>query len=182
MALLSRTLIDEVDELVLTSVPKTNHATDRDSRLVRQKRCVTFAAEEEIHEIPHVEELSVDECRALYYAKKKNSRRIAKENIETLRLMKKGHFPGTEKLYFRGLEGQLPQAKHRSHQRIRFAVEAVLQEQQFGIIHPYWVNNFYCAYTVDATHVAHIMGVWDAEAVQAEEAAVLQDKSQADHR
>jgi hypothetical protein len=180
----SMTLIDTVDELVSTCIPKTNHAHPprRDSRRQRQQRCVTFAAEEEIHEIPHVDDLSVDECHALYYSKIDYGR-IAKENNKTLRLMKQRHFPGTEQLYFRGLEGQLPKAKHESHHRISLAVEVVLQEQQLGIIQPYWVNNFYCAYTVDATYVAHIMGVWDAEAVKAEEeATVLQDISQADPR
>jgi hypothetical protein len=169
MAPLSRTLIDAVD--VSTCIPKRNHATPRDSRQ-RQQRCVTFAAEEEIHQIPCIEELSVDEYQTLYYSESDYGR-IAKENGATLRLMKKRYFPGTEKLYFRGLEGQLPKAKHESHQRILLAVEAVLQEQQFGIIHPYWVNNFYCAYTVDAIHVAHMMGVWDAEAVKAEEEATV---------
>jgi hypothetical protein len=126
--------------------------------------------------------LSVDESQALYYSIGDYGR-IAKENNETLRLMKKRHFPGTEKLYFRGLEGQLPKAKHESHQRILLAVEVLLQEQRFGIIHPYCINNFYCALTVDAAHVAHIMGVWDAEAVKAEEeATVLQDTTRANHR
>ena len=175
----SRILIDAVDELVSPSSPTKKHTTLRDSRQM-QHRCVTFAAEEEIHEIPYmrIEELSVDECQTLYYSKGDYGR-IAKENNETLCLMKKRHFPGTENLYFRGLEGQLPIAKHESHQRILLAVEVVLREQRFGIIQPYWVNSVYSAFTVDATHVAHMMGVWDAEAVKAEEeeAAPLLDKS-----
>ena len=181
MAPLSWTLIDVVDDLASICIPETNQATPRDSKRQRQ-RCVTFAAEEEIHEIPYGEELSVHESQTLYYSKEEY-RRIAKENHETLRLMKIRHFPGTERLYFRGLEGQLPKAKYDSHQRIWLAVQAVLREQQCGIIDPHWINNFYCAYTVDAKHVAHIMGVWDAEAVKAEEEApivlVVQDKSQA---
>ena len=169
------TLIHAVDDLVTTCIPQKMNASNRDSR--RRQRCVTFAAEEEIYGIPHVEELSVDECQTLYYSEK-DYRRIEQENNQTLRLMEKRQFPGTDKLYFRGLEGQLPNAQHES---LLLALEALLQEQKFGIMHPYWVNHIHCAFAVDATHVAHLMGVWDAEAVKAEEVApaVIQDKPQA---
>jgi hypothetical protein len=181
MAPLSTTAsIDPVDEVVSTCIHKAHHATLRDSR--QRGHRVTFAAEVEIHEIAHIKEMSVDEWQALYYSRG-DYRRIAKENNATLRLMKQRCFPGTEKLYFRGLERKLPKARHESHQRVWHAVDAVLDEQQFGIINPYWVNNFYCAYTLAGTNVAHMMGLWDAEAMKAEEeATVLQDKSQADRR
>jgi hypothetical protein len=55
MAPLSTILIDVTNTLTSTSILKTNHVSPRDSRQ-RQQRCVTFAAGEEIHEIPHYEQ------------------------------------------------------------------------------------------------------------------------------
>jgi hypothetical protein len=191
MASHSTTLIHAVDHLVSTCIPKTINVAPRDSRQQRQQHCVTFAAEEEILEISHVDELSVEECQSLYYSKE-DYRRIENENYQTVCLMKKKHYPGSKKRYFRGLEGELSGAKFES---FLLAIQAVLEEKQFTNVYGEFtaddtdaahivMGDVYSAFTAYDAHVAHIMGVWDAEAVKAyykEDPAVIRDQSQADN-
>jgi hypothetical protein len=96
--------------------------------------------------------------------------RIQRENEETLQIMKRGEYPGTTHIYFRGLEMLLPQQRRERRQHIDFAVYTVMRTQYDcrGVLTPRWIRNYYCTLTAPAVAVAYTMGVWDAEAMQAE--------------
>jgi hypothetical protein len=79
---------------------------------------------------------------------------------------------GTTKLYFRGLEIALPQARLERKQRIEHFTSMILREQLLErALHPQWIQNFYSRLTAPAVQAAHAMGLWDAQAVRAEELA-----------
>jgi hypothetical protein len=158
------TLEPEIDSSLRKLSPQSDRTIKRPHR-----KAVSFSDFSELHYVPPVDELTNEEYQATYMTEI-DYERIQRESADTLKIMRKGKYPGTTKLYFRGLEIALPQARLERKQRIEHVTSMILREQLLErALHPQWIHNFYSRLTAPAVQAAHAMGLWDAQAVRAEE-------------
>mmetsp|Transcript_30763 Transcript_30763/g.73833 ORF Transcript_30763/g.73833 Transcript_30763/m.73833 type:complete len:136 (+) Transcript_30763:91-498(+) len=116
----------------------------------------------DLYIIPHAKDMKRKDREATWM-NKKDFRRIEQENFYTLDAMSEGHFPITDKEYFRGLENIMPEARTKRKQRIHFVVNAILREQRKSkVLNDEWVENFNKAYTSKSAQAAYNKGIWDA--------------------
>ena len=168
-----------LSELQLSTSPETDlyspeHFMKRPLHQVPPKKSVSFSDFSEMFYIPHAKDLSPEEFEATYMTEQ-DFERIKQENDDTLRIMRRGKYPGTTKRYFRGLEVLLPKRRTERREQIDSVVAMILkgQSEGRGSLHKRWIH-YYCSLTAPAVAVAHTMGAWDAEALQAELQADLE--------
>jgi hypothetical protein len=135
----------------------------------KREKAVSFSDFSELYYIPDLDDMTEEEYQASYLTES-DYRRMERESAQTLRIMRRGKYPGTTESYFRGLEISLPQSRLERKRRIDFLVSTILQEQKVQrVLHPQWIQNFYSRLTAPSMEVAYAMGKWDAAAAQAEE-------------
>lgn len=146
-----------------------NYDTTLSTELGRKSVC--FSDFSELYYVPHLHDMSQEEFHATYMTNT-DYQRIRRDNEETLEIMKNGNYPGTTEKYFRGLEPSLKRKERK--QLIDQVVSTFLRGQE--IFDSDWLRNYYSKLTAPAVAVASAMGAWDAEAMQAEIQAELEEQ------
>ena len=136
-----------------------------------RRRQVSFSDFSEMYYIPHVDEMTKEEFDATYMSEEEFIA-IRQENDATLRVMKRGQYPATRSMYFRGLEPLMPERRVHRKLRIHAVVSTVLDIQEHeGNVNPEVNQNHFTALTTPCVAHAMGMGIYDAQAQLAEQTA-----------
>ena len=160
---------------ILTAIPKKKKhlfrslSLNNDTRNNKNKKSVKFARHVTIQYVPSLNDYSREELNELYVTKQ-DLQRIQKENKHTLKLMKKGIWPGekesTSRLCFRGLEYELRDLRIERTHWIESSVSAILDRAKTNgndSIDNVWIDQVYTKLTSPAQQSAQKAANWDAE-------------------
>ena len=147
--------------------------TKKMKKQMKRRRNVCFSSEEPtVYVIPNAsDELTPEEFESVYLLRD-DLRRIKRDMLHTLEIMKKGdgapRLVDNDECCYRGLECHLPMAKRDRYQRVSRVLQAVLDEQDIsGSISSHWVHTKYNELTSFSEEKAIMMGLIDEDAAVA---------------